>query len=256
MSQVEPSEFLQIFDLIKTYSKGKETVKAINGITLNIQKKSFTVIMGPSGSGKSTFLNLLSGLERPTAGTILLGGRDLTKMTHTQLCDIRRYDIGIIFQFAYMHDGITALQNIEYPMLIAGIEKTSRRKRAQELIKFVGLEEKSHFLPLRLSGGEQQRIGIARALANNPPIIIADEPTGNLDTQTAQNITNIFLNLVDEKNLTVIMVTHDEEILTPKMQLLLMDDGRITENTLRKNLRIQRLNKKTPSYVRELKGHR
>lgn len=237
MSQIEPVEFLQIVDLIKTYSKGKETVKAINGITLNIQQNSFTVIMGPSGSGKSTFLNILSGLERPTAGTILLGGRDLTKMTHTQLCDIRRNYIGIIFQFAYMHDGLTAIQNIEYPLLIAGIEKTIRRKRAQELIEFVGLEEKSHFLPLQLSGGERQRIGIARALANNPPIIIADEPTGNLDIQTAKNIIDIFLNLVDEKNLTVIMVTHDEEILSRKMQLLLMNDGRINENFLSKKLK-------------------
>ena len=234
MSQVEPSEFIQIFDLVKTYSKGEETVKAVNGITLNIQKNSFIVIMGPSGSGKSTFLNILSGLERPTEGTILLEGRNLTKMTHTQLCDIRRYDIGIIFQFAYMHDGLTAIQNIEYPMLIVGKEKTSRRKRAQELIKFVDLEEKSDFLPSQLSGGERQRIGIARALANNPKIIIADEPTGTLDTHSAQNIINIFINLIKEKNKTVIMVTHDEELLSPKMQLLLMNDGKLSKNFGRK----------------------
>ncbi|MFW9853786.1 MAG: ABC transporter ATP-binding protein [Candidatus Thorarchaeota archaeon] len=227
MSQLQPSKFLQARDLVKIYSKGEETVRAVNGITLDIHENSFTVIMGPSGSGKSTFLNMLSGLERPTAGTVLLAGKNITKMTQTQLCEIRRHTVGIVFQFVYMHDGLTAIQNIEYPMMIAGIDKPNSRRRAQKLIRFVGLEEKSGFLPHHLSGGEQQRIGIARALANDPPIIIADEPTGNLDTQTAKNTINILLNLVENENKTVVMVTHDEEVLSPKMHQLVMNDGKI-----------------------------
>ncbi|MFX0212040.1 MAG: ABC transporter ATP-binding protein, partial [Candidatus Hodarchaeota archaeon] len=213
---------------VKTFTKGKEKIHAINGITLDIEQQSFTVVMGPSGSGKSTLLNLIAGLDRPTSGEILLKGINMTKLTYDELCDIRRHEIGIIFQFFYMHEGLTALQNIEYPMLIVGRKKEERKARAKNLLKYVDLGNKSDFLPNQLSGGELQRLGIARALANDPDVIIADEPTGNLDSSLTKNIITLFSQLMKDLHKTIIMVTHDESLLTEDMSIVHLVDGKIS----------------------------
>ena len=213
---------------MKTFTKGKEKIHAINGITLDIEQQSFTVVMGPSGSGKTTLLNLIAGLDRPTSGKILLKGKNMTKFTYDELCDIRRHEIGIIFQFFYMHEGLTALQNIEYPMLIVGRKKEERKARAKNLLKYVDLGNKSDFLPNQLSGGELQRLGVARALANDPDVIIADEPTGNLDSSLAKNIITLFSQLMKELHKTIIMVTHDESLLTQDMSIVHLVDGKVS----------------------------
>ncbi len=214
-------------DLVKTFTKGEETIHAVNGISLDIERQSFTTVMGPSGSGKSTLLNLLAGLDRPTSGKVFLKGRNINELTYNQLCDIRRHEIGIIFQFFFMHEGLTAMQNIEYPMLIVGQKKVIRKEQAKKLLNYVDLESKRDFLPRQLSGGENQRLGIARALANDPDIIIADEPTGNLDSSIAKTIITLFWQLVKELDKTVIMVTHDESLLTEDMQIVHLVDGKI-----------------------------
>ena len=227
MIQVKREPILHLINLVKTFTKGEETINAVNGITLDIERQSFTTVMGPSGSGKSTLLNLLAGLDRPTSGKVFLKGRNITELTYNKLCDIRRHEIGMIFQFFYMHEGLTAIQNIEYPMLIVGQKKVIRRERAKKLLNYVDLESKSDFLPSQLSGGEKQRLGIARALANDPDVIIADEPTGNLDSSIAKTIITLFWQLVKELDKTVIMVTHDESLLTENMQIVHLVDGKI-----------------------------
>lgn len=227
MIRAKREPILHLINLVKTFTKGEETIHAVNGITLDIERQSFTTVMGPSGSGKSTLLNLVAGLDRPTSGKVFLKGRNITELTYNQLCEIRRHEIGMIFQFFYMHEGLTAIQNIEYPMLIVGQKKVIRKEQARKLLNYVDLESKSDFLPSQLSGGEKQRLGIARALANDPDVIVADEPTGNLDSSIAKTIITLFWQLVKELDKTVIMVTHDEALLTEDMQIVHLVDGKI-----------------------------
>jgi putative ABC transport system ATP-binding protein len=203
-----------------------EVVKAINGICLQIFQGEFVVILGPSGSGKTTLLNLLAGLDFPTQGRLIFQSHDLTKMNDSQLCDLRRKNIGIIFQFYNMHPSFTAHENIEYPLLIVNVPYSKRKKRALELLTQVQLLDKKDNYPSELSGGEKQRIGIARALANDPQVIIADEPTGDLDSENAETIIQLLLR-VNSQGKTIIMVTHDESLLTDAMRILSLVDGKI-----------------------------
>lgn len=219
----------QLQNLERYYISKVETVKAVNGISLSIYKREFLAIIGPSGSGKTTFLNLLAGLDLPTKGDIIFNGdRNFSQLTDSQLCDIRNSDIGIIFQFYNMHPSFTAQENIEYPMLIANIPISKREQRAMELIEKVNLLDKKDNFPDELSGGEKQRIGIARALANNPRVIIADEPTGDLDSENAEEIIELLLE-INKQGTTIVMVTHDEELITENMRVLNLVDGRILE---------------------------
>ena len=182
--------------LQRYYITKAETVKAINDINLTISEGEFIAILGPSGSGKTTLLNLLSGLDRCTAGNIIFDQtKDFNILTDSELCDLRCYDIGIIFQFYNMHPSLTAQENIEYPMLIANIPLKERQKRASILLKQFKMLDKRDNFPSELSGGEKQRVGIARALANKPKVLIADEPTGDLDSETADEIINFLLNI-------------------------------------------------------------
>lgn len=216
--------------LQRYYITKAETVKAINNIDLDIYKGEFIAILGPSGSGKTTLLNLLSGLDHSTSGKIIFDQtKDLNLLTDSELCDLRCFDIGIVFQFYNMHPSLTAQENIEYPMLIANVPIKKRQKRAFNLLNQFKLFDKKDNFPSELSGGEKQRIGIARALANKPKVLIADEPTGDLDSETAEEIIDLLLE-VNKENSSVIMVTHDEELLHKNMRLLNMVDGRIKEN--------------------------
>ena len=224
MTEINPLYKLE--SLQRYYSHQAETVKAINGIDLTINSGEFVVILGPSGSGKTTLLNILAGLDKNTGGTIHFKGQNLSTLSDSELCDLRRYDIGIIFQFYNMHPSFSAQENVEYPMMISKVPREKRQQRAIELLQQMGLYEKRENLPLELSGGEKQRIGIARALANDPQVIIADEPTGDLDTENAISIIELLCD-INKKGTTIIMVTHDETLLTKEMRVLTLIDGRI-----------------------------
>lgn len=226
----ERKSLYKLENLERYYIQQAETVKAINGIDLTITSGEFIAILGPSGSGKTTLLNLLAGLDENTGGAIYFDGRDLLKLSDSELCDIRQFEIGIIFQFYNMHPLFSAQENVEYPMMISKVPREKRRKKAIELLQQMGLYEKRENFPSELSGGEKQRVGIARALANDPRVIIADEPTGELDSENAAAIVELLLD-INEKKKTIIMVTHDETLLTEEMRILNLIDGRISTFT-------------------------
>ncbi|UCG04409.1 MAG: ABC transporter ATP-binding protein [Candidatus Heimdallarchaeota archaeon] len=208
------------------YESSVEVVKAVDGVDLQIFKGDFIAVFGPSGSGKTTFLNLLAGLDKATGGSIVFNDVNLNDLSDSAICDLRRHEIGIIFQFYNMHPSLTTQENVEYPMLIAGIPASQRSQRATELLKEIGLLDKKDNFPAELSGGEKQRVGIARALTNEPQVIIADEPTGDLDSENAEEIINLLLS-VNKQGTTIVMVTHDESLLTEDMRILHLIDGKI-----------------------------
>ncbi|MFX0062482.1 MAG: ABC transporter ATP-binding protein, partial [Candidatus Hermodarchaeota archaeon] len=183
------------------------------------------------GAGKTTLLNLLAGLDRPTGGQIFFQGQDVSQLNDSQLCDIRRYNIGIVFQFYNMHPSFTAQENVEYPMMIANVPLKERQQRAHELLVQFGLDKKKANFPAELSGGEKQRVGIARALANDPEVIIADEPTGDLDSEHAEQIIDLLLEINQTQQKTIVMVTHDESLVTDPMLLLELVDGQLLSSS-------------------------
>jgi putative ABC transport system ATP-binding protein len=187
--------------------------------------------MGPSGSGKSTLLNIMAGLEQPSAGTVWVNSQDLSTLSDRALCEIRRYRLGFVFQFFNLHPILSTLENVELPMLISGVKRKNRQPRAREMLELVGLSKREHHLPHELSGGEKQRVGIARSLVNDPDVILADEPTGDLDSTTGDEIMELLLNLNQENQKTIICVTHDEVMLKKSMRLLKMEDGHIISDS-------------------------
>jgi putative ABC transport system ATP-binding protein len=218
--------FVRIRQLRKIYPMGRQTVRALDGIDLDIPEGSFTVIMGPSGSGKSTLLYLLGGLDRPSSGSIEVRGRSLESLDENALAIYRRLSVGFIFQQFNLLPSMTALDNVSFPMLFAGVAVKARRQRALKLLEKVGLEKRWHHRPTELSGGQQQRVAIARALVQNPPMILADEPTGNLDTFSGYSIMQT-LSELHKDGRTILVVTHDQRMThfaTPVVRLL---DGRI-----------------------------
>jgi putative ABC transport system ATP-binding protein len=218
---------LQTIGLTRQYRVGRETVIALGGVSFSILKGEFIAIMGPSGSGKSTLLNLLGGLDRPTSGMVLLDGHDLSEYNEEQLASLRRQKMGFIFQRHDLFPVLTARENIEFPMLLDDLVPEKRRFRAEELLALVGLCEKADHLPDELSGGEQQRVGIARALANQAQILLADEPTGNLDSITSADIIDSLVSLKRANNLTLIMVTHDPDVAAHADRIVQLKDGRL-----------------------------
>ena len=199
---------IELEQVKKIYKMDGVETHALRGVDLSINKNDFVAIMGPSGSGKSTLLHMVGALDKPTSGKIKLDGQDISKLKESDLARLRGRKIGFVFQFFNLHPTLTAVENIELPMIIIEKNKTERRKKAMELLKAVGLEKRSDHLPSQLSGGETQRIAIARALANDPEIILADEPTGNLDTKTEAEIMNFLMRLQKEKQMTVAVITH------------------------------------------------
>jgi putative ABC transport system ATP-binding protein len=202
---------LNITRLSRIYQKGKVEIPALRRVSFEVMKGSFLSIVGKSGSGKSTLLNLVGGLDRPSSGTIEFDGRELGKMNRYQLALHRRYAVGMIFQSFNLIPGRTALENIVLPLVFAGVPRKSRNERARVLLEQVGLGGRTSHLPSELSGGEAQRVAIARALANEPRMILADEPTGNLDSSTSAEIVDLLVSLNRDRGLTVLMVTHDRE---------------------------------------------
>lgn len=223
---------LQVEHLKKSFQSGGATVHAVNDISFTVKTGTFAAIVGKSGSGKSTLLAQLGALDRPDSGSILVNDVDIAKLSDSKLTSYRRRDIGFVFQQYNLVPNLTALENVMLPMEFAGVPLSARRARAQELLVQVGLDEtKQHRKPSRLSGGEQQRVSIARALANKPKIILADEPTGNLDSQTGEQVFALLHDLSRTQNVTIIVVTHDLGIAGKCDEILTIKDGTLTKTS-------------------------
>jgi putative ABC transport system ATP-binding protein len=218
---------LQANNLTREYRMGRETVTALGDVDLTVRRGEFVAIMGPSGCGKSTLLNLLGGLDKPTKGSVFLGGQDLSSLNDEAAAALRRKGIGFIFQSHDLLSVLTAQENVEFPMILDGVPPAERHDRAEQLLDLVDLADKARSLPDELSGGQQQRVGIARALANNPPLLLADEPTGNLDSATAAEVLDALTTLVREWGLTLIMVTHDPDDAARADRIVRLKDGRV-----------------------------
>ena len=226
---------IDIQGITKTYVNGKLSVPVLHGINLQVNKGEFVSIMGPSGSGKSTFMNILGCLDRPTTGSYRLNGDEVATLSDDELAFVRNKQIGFVFQSFNLLTKLTALENVALPMIYAGMDKKSRNERAAALLSSVGLGERMDHLPSELSGGQRQRVAIARALANNPAIIMADEPTGNLDSKSTIDVMNIFRGLYDEGR-TIILVTHEPEIATYASRNVVLRDGLIVEDSQNLNM--------------------
>jgi putative ABC transport system ATP-binding protein len=220
---------VEAVDLKKTYMLGKVPVEALRGVNLKVESGDFLAILGPSGSGKSTMLNLIGALDKPTAGTLLIDGVDVSTLSDNQLADLRRR-IGFVFQFFNLIPRFTAKDNVELAMSIANMSKAERKKRAGELLETVGLKDRINHKPAELSGGQQQRVAIARALANNPRFLLLDEPTGNIDSKTASEVIALIKKLNEEKGVTIIMVTHDQHLAREAKRTVQMFDGEISSD--------------------------
>lgn len=219
---------IQLKNAQKVYPMGEVNVPALRGIDLTIQPGEFVAIMGPSGSGKSTLMHLLGCLDIPTDGVVQLDGYDVAKLDEDTLAQIRGKKIGFVFQTFNLISTLTALENVELPLFFQGVSRTERRARALELLSKVGLEGRAHHKPAQLSGGERQRVAIARALANDPEIILADEPTGNLDSESGEAILE-FLKQLNHEGKTIILVTHNPEAAAYAQRIIRIKDGRLVE---------------------------
>ena len=226
---------IDIQGITKTYVNGKLSVPVLYGIDLQVNKGEFVSIMGPSGSGKSTFMNILGCLDRPTTGSYRLNGDEVATLSDDELAFVRNKQIGFVFQSFNLLTKLTAVENVALPMIYAGVNKKMRIERATQLLQSVGLGERMDHLPSELSGGQRQRVAIARALANNPAIIMADEPTGNLDSKSTIDVMNIFRGLYDEGR-TIILVTHEPEIATYASRNVVLRDGLIVEDSQNHNM--------------------
>lgn len=218
---------IRVENLVKNYRLGKVSIPALRGVSFDVTKGEFLAVMGPSGSGKTTLLNLLGAIDKPTSGRIFIDERDITTLGEGELTKLRRHKIGFIFQFYNLIPALTALENVELPMLTARISRKIASKRAFQLLEIVGLAERVGHLPDELSGGEQQRVAIARALSNRPSVILADEPTGDLDTKTGMEVVQILYDTSKKENATVLVVTHDPMITEKADRILQLRDGNI-----------------------------
>jgi putative ABC transport system ATP-binding protein len=217
-------------NLTRIYSTGTVEVVALKDVSLSLAEGTFLGVAGPSGSGKSTLMNLLGGLDRPSSGTITVQGKSISTLNKEELALYRRYQVGMIFQSFNLISSYTALENVAFPLLFAGVTKKDRNRRAQEMLAKVGLDSRKDHRPAELSGGEQQRVAIARSLINDPKILLADEPTGNLDTKTSRQIVQTLSDLNKNQGLTVIMISHEEPLLSEFAdEVIHLCDGKLVE---------------------------
>ena len=226
---------LKLTDICKDYIQGKEPVRVLKNVNLTVEQGEYLAIMGPSGSGKTTLMNLIGCLDVPTSGDMELDGKDLKDLTDDQLADIRNRHIGFVFQSFHLLPKMDALENVALPLLYAGVPLKERRARAEEALKAVGLEERIHFLPNQLSGGQCQRVAIARAMVTRPALLLADEPTGALDTRAGNQIMEIFRNLSRE-GMTIIMITHEQSIADCADKIYYILDGELDTGSTKRGV--------------------
>ncbi|MBI2545516.1 MAG: ABC transporter ATP-binding protein [Candidatus Aenigmarchaeota archaeon] len=218
---------IELKDVSKVYDLDAVKVNALDKVSLKITKGQFISIIGPSGSGKSTMLHMLGALDKPTSGKVFIDGQDLSKLSDDELARLRGEKIGFVFQFFNLYPTLTAVENVELPMIIEGVDNDVRRERSLELLKLVGLEDRAYHLPAQLSGGQRQRVAIARALSNKPSFILADEPTGNLDSKSGKELIDMLIKLNKQQKTTIIIITHDEYIASHAKRIVSIKDGRI-----------------------------
>jgi putative ABC transport system ATP-binding protein len=228
-------ELIRLEELTKFYKVGTEVVRALRGINLSIYQNEFVALMGPSGSGKSTLMNIIGCLDTPTAGIYRLNGKDVSKLVDNDLAEIRNREIGFVFQTFNLLPRSTALDNVALPLIYAGQNKVVRRERALKVLDEVGLSDRTHHKPNELSGGQRQRVAVARALVNNPSIILADEPTGNLDTKTSIEIMGL-LEVIHQAGNTIILVTHEEDIALHAHRIIRLRDGLVESDGANPNI--------------------
>jgi len=221
------SSLMETVDLVKEYPQGETSLRVLKGVNMKVEEGDFMAIMGPSGSGKSTLLNMMGALDKPTSGTVLIRGVDISTLSDNQLADLRNKEIGFIFQFFNLISRMKALKNVELPMAIAGVPRSERRERASKVLEMVGLGERMHHRPTELSGGEQQRVAIARALVNDPSVLLCDEVTGNLDSGTGDDIMQLMRTLNTEQGKTFVLITHDPVVAQSTDRLVTLHDGEI-----------------------------
>lgn len=226
---------IQLEDIQKSYFMGSQVIPVLKGISLNIHKNEYVALMGPSGSGKSTLMNILGCLDSPTGGRYVLNGKDVSKMPDDDLATVRNTEIGFVFQQFNLLPRLTAAENVALPLVYAGVSKKDRMDRAMEALKKVGLAERSHHKSNELSGGQIQRVAIARAVVNNPSLLLADEPTGNLDSKTSVEVMEIFAQIQAAGN-TVVLVTHEEDIAAYAHRVVRLRDGLVETDTTKKNV--------------------
>ncbi|MCK5183647.1 MAG: ABC transporter ATP-binding protein [Candidatus Heimdallarchaeota archaeon] len=231
--------------LTKEYPFGETTIKAINGIDFAIKRGDYATIVGPSGSGKTTFLNLIGSIDTPTSGEIYFNGKKISEMTGNEVRDLRRTKVGFVFQAFNLLEILTASENIALPMIINGTPAREREDRVQELLEIIGMPDRGNHFPMELSGGQRQRVAIARALANKPEVILLDEPTGQLDSNTSREIMDYLIKINEEENVTLIVVTHEDTIATQAKRPLTIIDGKIYEGILESFLSIKAIEEGT-----------
>lgn len=225
---------IEVHNLIKTYQTGDTSFNALNNVSLTVKKGEFVAIMGASGSGKSTFMNQIGCLDKPTSGKYFLDGIDVSTMSSDELAVIRNKKLGFVFQGFNLISRTTALDNVQLPMIYAGIKESERIERARAALKIVGLEKRENHLPNQMSGGQQQRVAIARAIVNDAPIILADEPTGNLDTKTSIEVMEFFVNLNEKHGKTIVLVTHEPDIAEYCKRVVKFKDGNIESDIVKR----------------------
>jgi putative ABC transport system ATP-binding protein len=222
---------IELQDVARIYKIGEVETAALRGVNLTIEEGEFVAVVGPSGSGKTTMLQLMGCLDRPTSGHVIINGQDASRLNANRRADLRKGTIGFVFQFFALIPGLTAYENVELPLLLAGAKKAERRERASELLKAVDLTDRARHRPDQMSGGEQQRVAIARALATHPLLVLADEPTANLDTENGHQIMEIMQRLNEETGTTFVFATHDPRVFPFARRLVEVRDGKVTENS-------------------------